>query len=158
MGKATDVRPVSCSLYFLPVETRVPLKFGPETLSHVTLARVRLRLADRSGRVADGWGETPLSVQWVWPSSLTYDERHTALTEITDRLAGAWADFDVFGHPLEVGSDFTKERLLKELGGMDLYLTSHFKERWGINKDIYAISIEKNMKYLNYILQHHEHE
>jgi hypothetical protein len=54
--------------------------------------------------------------------------------------------------------NLTKERLLKELGGMDRYLISHFKERWGINKDIYAISIEKNMKYLNYILQHHEHE
>jgi hypothetical protein len=54
--------------------------------------------------------------------------------------------------------EFTKERLLKELGGMDRYLVSHFKERWDINKDIYVVSIEKNMKYLNHILLHHENE
>ena len=46
MGKATDVRPVSATLYFLPVETRVPLKFGPEALTYVTCARVRLTVSD----------------------------------------------------------------------------------------------------------------
>ena len=45
MAKATDIRPLGVKLYFLPVETRVPLKFGPETLSHVTCARVCLRVA-----------------------------------------------------------------------------------------------------------------
>ena len=42
MSKNTDVRPDGVSLFFLPIETRVPLKFGPETLTHVTCARVRL--------------------------------------------------------------------------------------------------------------------
>ena len=64
-GKATDVRPREVSLLFLPVETRVPLKFGPETLTHVACARVRMVVEDASGRTAEGWGETPLSVQWV---------------------------------------------------------------------------------------------
>ena len=31
----TDARPVAVSLYFLPVETRVPLKFGAETLTRI---------------------------------------------------------------------------------------------------------------------------
>ena len=75
---ATDVRPVSAELYLIPVRTRVPLKFGPETLTHVTCARVRLEVSDRRGRRAVGWGETPLSVQWVWPSALSYEERHAA--------------------------------------------------------------------------------
>ena len=30
-----NVQPQSVELYFLPVETRVPLKFGPETLTNV---------------------------------------------------------------------------------------------------------------------------
>ena len=39
-----DVCPVGASLYFLPVETRVPLKFGRETLTSVTVARaIRVR-------------------------------------------------------------------------------------------------------------------
>ena len=47
MTRPTDVRPVAAALYFLPVQTRVPLKFGPETLTSVTCARVRLRVEDR---------------------------------------------------------------------------------------------------------------
>ena len=62
-------RIVQVRLYFLPVHTRVPLKFGHETLTSVTCARVALRVADAGGREVEGWGETPLSVQWVWPSA-----------------------------------------------------------------------------------------
>ena len=29
MRKPTDIRPVGVELYFLPIKTRVPLKFGP---------------------------------------------------------------------------------------------------------------------------------
>ena len=87
MSKPTDVRPVAAALYFLPVTTRVPLKFGREVMTEVTCARVRLTVADSSGRTADGWGETPLSVQWVWPSGLSYAERHDALLDFCrDRL------------------------------------------------------------------------
>ena len=32
----------------------------------------------------------------------------------------------------------------------------HFKERWNIDKDLYMDSIEKNIKYLQYILENHE--
>ena len=79
MSKNTDVRPVAASLYFLPLEVRVPLKFGPEILTYVTVARVKMVVADAEGRTAEGWGETPLSVQWVWPGQLTYEMRHEAL-------------------------------------------------------------------------------
>ena len=65
MAKPSDVYPKGASLYFLPVETRVPLKFGTETLTHVTCARVCMRVEDTFGHAAEGWGETPLSVQWV---------------------------------------------------------------------------------------------
>src|SRR5580704_2705421 len=106
MPKETDVRPVAATLYFLPVTTRMPLKFGPETVTYVTCARVRLTVANRTGRRADGWGETPLSVTWVWPSKLPYETRHQALKAFCVDLTKAWANFDVFGHPIEVGHDF----------------------------------------------------
>ncbi len=106
MAKPTDARVVGCELYFLPVRTRVPLKFGPETLTSVTLARASVRIADRHGRTATGWGETPLSVQWVWPSKLPYEPRHQALKDFTERLAAAWMTFDASGHVMEVGHDF----------------------------------------------------
>ena len=111
MGKLTDVRVVSTALYFLPVQTRVPLKFGPETLTAVTCARARVRVANRRGRVAEGWGETPLSVQWAWPSRLRVQLRLERLKRCCIRLADAWAGFDACGHPVELGSDFQAQVL-----------------------------------------------
>ena len=114
MSLKTDVRPTGTCLHFLPIETRVPLKFGPETLTHVTLARVRLTVRGTDGRTAEGWGETPLSVQWVWPCDLSYEVRNEALKAFTIRLAEAWAQFDVSGHPIEVGHEF----IFKALPGL----------------------------------------
>ncbi len=111
MTKATDVHPKDASLFFLPVTTRVPLKFGPETLTSVTCARVCMRVANAAGQAAEGWGETPLSVQWVWPSSRTYEERHEALKRFCVILAGAWKSFRVSGHPMEVGHAFLEHEL-----------------------------------------------
>lgn len=111
MAKTTDARPIGCELYLLPVRTRVPLKFGPETLTEVTCARVRLHIEGVDQRRATGWGETPLSVQWVWPSALSYEERYTALEAFTRGLVTAWAGFAEAGHPLEVGVAFMESRL-----------------------------------------------
>ena len=117
MPKPSDIRTVGATLYFLPVKTRVPLKFGPETLTSVTVARAKVRATDRQGRTAVGWGETPLSVQWVWPSALSYEPRHAALKSFCELLAKEWAQFDRYGHALEIGHDFQEHvlpRLLKE--------------------------------------------
>src|SRR3954469_842269 len=106
MSHLTDLRPVETDLYFLPVETRTPLKFGKEVVTRVACARVRLRTRDRRGREADGWGETPLSVTWVWPSSLSFEVRDQLLKEVCLELADAWAQFDSWGHAFEVGHAF----------------------------------------------------
>ncbi len=115
MAKATDVRVVSAALYFLPVATRVPLKFGVQTTTQVTCARVCMKVCDRQGRTAEGWGETPLSVQWVWPSSVPYQERHQALEQFCIQLTALWAHLDEMGHPLELGNEFLENRLKNEL-------------------------------------------
>jgi L-alanine-DL-glutamate epimerase-like enolase superfamily enzyme len=73
-----------------------------------------MRVTDRAGRSAQGWGETPLSVQWVWPSELSYEQRHQTLKDFCAMLVGAWADFDESGHPMEVGHAF-QEQVLPDL-------------------------------------------
>src|SRR5438132_2031351 len=106
MAKPTDIRVVAARLYFIPIQNRVPLKFGPETVTSVTCARACVRVADGRGRAAEGWGETPLSVQWVWASKLPYEPRLEMLKRFCVMLAEAWVEFDVSGHPIEVGHDF----------------------------------------------------
>jgi L-alanine-DL-glutamate epimerase-like enolase superfamily enzyme len=106
MSKSTDVRVVGAEIYYLPVQTRMPVKFGPETLSYVTVARAKVTVEDRAGKRASGWGETPLSVQWVWPSKQPFQPRHDAMQRFTELVAREWVSFAEFGHPVEIGMDF----------------------------------------------------
>lgn len=106
---------VGVRLYFLPVHTRMPLKFGSETLTSVTCARAAITVEDASGRQATGWGETPLSVQWVWPSEAPYAERYQALCDFCVRLAQQWTSFDFAGHPLEIGHAFEQNVLPQQI-------------------------------------------
>jgi L-alanine-DL-glutamate epimerase-like enolase superfamily enzyme len=106
MAMPTDIQLAGAELRFLPVQTRVPLKFGPETLTTVTCARVRVWVKGTAGREAEGWGETPLSVQWVWPGATPYAEREAALKQFCTELTDLWAGITVRGHALEIGHDF----------------------------------------------------
>jgi L-alanine-DL-glutamate epimerase-like enolase superfamily enzyme len=108
-------RITSVRLYFLPVATRMPLKFGRETLTSVTCARAAVTVVDEKGNQAEGWGETPLSVQWVWPSALPYDKRHDLLKQFCRQLASAWMSFEHSGHPLEIGFEFQGQVMRREL-------------------------------------------
>ena len=142
----TDISPISVDLYFIPVQTRVPLKFGTETLTSVICARACVTVANGRGHKAQGWGETPLSIQWAWPSPAPidrstpqslgagrptrpessigagYQERCEAMQLFCRMLAEAWAKFDPpqAGHPIELGSDFIESalpELLDKLNG-----------------------------------------
>jgi len=109
--KPTDVRVAAVTVYFLPVQTRVSLKCGPETFTSVTCVRSCATVVDRAGNTSEGWGETPLSVQWVWPSQSAYEPRHQALKAFSLKLAEAWTGYEAFGHPIELATDFGHDRL-----------------------------------------------
>ena len=103
MNKPFDIQIINSSLSFLPVTTRVPLKFGNEVLTSVTCARASVTVKRKDGNCSKGWGETPLSVQWVWPSEISYQERHSALLEFSELLAGICESPVESGHALEIG-------------------------------------------------------
>jgi L-alanine-DL-glutamate epimerase-like enolase superfamily enzyme len=111
MSKLTDITVKAAELYFLPITNRVPLKFGAQVCTGVVCARVRVRVEDRQGRSAEGWGETPLSVAWVWPSGLTWDEREVRMKEFCLAIAQELVGFGEIGHPMELGHRFQEQRL-----------------------------------------------
>jgi hypothetical protein len=47
----------------------------------------------------------------------------------------------------------TKERFKNNLGGAHLFMISHFRNRWNIEKNIYEEAIENNINYLKSILK-----
>ncbi|TWU44626.1 hypothetical protein Poly51_60580 [Rubripirellula tenax] len=105
--KSTDVEIQSVRLHYLPVTMRMPLKFGPESVSSVTCARVAVTVVDADGKTAVGWGETPLSVTWAWPSAaMTYAQRFDAMTDFCGQLAKNWTSNPATGHALEIGHHF----------------------------------------------------
>lgn len=121
-GKPSDVRVVAAELYFLPIETRVPLKFGKETLSSVTCARARLVVVGRDGQMADGWGEVPLSAQWAWPhDSMPVVARVESMMRCCELLAHAWVLNTELGHALEIGDDFNRVTLPALMGRLNRF-------------------------------------
>lgn len=114
--RSTDARVQSVAVTYLPVPMRMPLKFGGESVSSVNCIRVAVTLEGRDGRTAVGWGETPLSVTWAWPSvSLSYQDRYEAMLAFCDRLAQAWAESETVGHPIEIGNAFVHATLTEML-------------------------------------------
>jgi len=105
------MRITDCALYFLDVPMRVPLKFGSQTLTEVTCARVAVRVRDGDGKEAEGWGETPLNVGWVWPAAMPYLHRQAVLKTFCTRLVREVRHLAVEGHALEIGHAFLQSLL-----------------------------------------------
>lgn len=113
--KNTDIRITQAKVYFLPVTMRVPLKFGPETVTSVVCLRTEVTVEDRTGKSATGWGETPLSVSWVWPSTLSVAERARRMEAFSIQLAQKLVQSGLTGHPMEIGQDFIHGPLAETL-------------------------------------------
>lgn len=106
-------------LYFLPVTLRVPLKFGAQVLENVTCARAKVTLTAEDGSTAEGWGETPLSVPWVWPSDISYTEREGVLKDFCIQLSKTLPETGFQGHPMEIGYDFIEGPMHTLLDGVN---------------------------------------
>ena len=51
--------------------------------------------------------------------------------------------------------EFTKKRFSTELGSVDRFLENHFRERWGIPKDLYREAIDRSIDYLKSAIENH---
>ena len=52
-------------------------------------------------------------------------------------------------------SAFTNQRMAGEFGGVDGYMIHHFRNRWGIDADLYREAIRRNIDYLRNVLSRH---
>ena len=111
MTRQTDVKVTGAAAYLIPVRMRVPLKFGSQVQHSATCVRVAVEVENRDGKRAVGWGETPLGVQWAWPSSADYELRQAAMIRLCLACTKAIAGFGEMGHAMEIGDTFRRDRL-----------------------------------------------
>jgi L-alanine-DL-glutamate epimerase-like enolase superfamily enzyme len=82
---------------------RTPYKFGGVEVDRVTLLNARVRVRNRAGRVAEGFGSMPLGNVWSFPSrTMPYDRTLGAMRELAKRLRSITADCKEYGHPVEL--------------------------------------------------------
>lgn len=51
--------------------------------------------------------------------------------------------------------DLMEQRLSVELSNVGRYMTAHFRTRWGIDRDLYREAIDRNLDYLQNLLNRH---
>jgi len=51
--------------------------------------------------------------------------------------------------------EFIQSRLLSDLGNMDRFMRDHFRVWWGLDQDLSRETIEENIAYLKFVLEHH---
>lgn len=113
------IRPRRLALYFIDVRAQAPFRFGKETLERVTCARVTCEVEEVSRGPFRGWGESPLSAQWAWPSDVPLSEREAALRQFCCEVLDAWSARETSGHPLTLGHAFLRETLPELLGSFN---------------------------------------
>ena len=67
------------------------------------------------------------------------------------RMSGFVTPLELFKNTGEFYHSVVRTRLTKEMGNVSSAALFHFKERWGIDRDLYAEAITNNIKYMTKI-------
>ncbi len=69
-------------------------------------------------------------------------------------IKGFTSEFDLLEKTIGF-YEMTQKRFVDELGGVNNYAIHHFRERWHIDRDLYAEAINRNIEYLKKLLIDH---
>ena len=68
------------------------------------------------------------------------------------RLGGFDSELDLLKKTVDFYENRAQKRFQEELGGVSIYMRAHFKDRWGMDRDLYDESIRKNIEYLKSLI------
>ena len=69
------------------------------------------------------------------------------------RLGGFDSELDLLKKTVDFYENRARKRLQQELGGVSVYMRIHFKDRWGMDRNLYDEFILKNIEYLESLLK-----
>ncbi|MEI8191889.1 MAG: hypothetical protein WCI75_19420, partial [candidate division NC10 bacterium] len=70
------------------------------------------------------------------------------------RIPGFKDEFDLLKKTLDFYK-VTRKRLAGDFGSVNKYMRPHFRERWGLDEDLYEEAIQRHMEYLKVLLRSH---
>lgn len=99
----SDIRVIEAEAYFSDEIAREALRFGTAVAATLTLCHVRVRVENRRGLVAEGWGAIFLSHYWAFPSTVVAPtDKDVAMRRTTEALCGLVVRTDQYGHPIDL--------------------------------------------------------
>ncbi|MDP2998802.1 MAG: mandelate racemase/muconate lactonizing enzyme family protein [Bryobacterales bacterium] len=101
--KPTDVSVGEVRFQYEDYGYRTPIKFGGVVLDRVTLLNVNVRVRNRAGYEAEGFGSMPLGNVWSFPSRLlSYDQTLDAMKRVAAEVARITAGHRGTAHPIDI--------------------------------------------------------
>lgn len=102
----SDIRILEAQAYFSEERPRAAFKFGNVVADQITLCHVRVRVENRRGQVADGWGAIFLSHLWAFRDpEVEMGVKDAVMRRVTARFCRRAADYTAFAHPLDLFTD-----------------------------------------------------
>ena len=99
----TDIRILEIEPIFEKEKFSTPLKFGSGIIRDITSLKLRVKVENGLGRIAEGWGNILLSDLWAFPTPLvSHEKKDEAMREVSRRLCRLMADSRIFAHPLDL--------------------------------------------------------
>lgn len=99
----TDVRILDCRSYFTVERPRAHFKFGSAVASDITFCHVRVRVENRRGQVADGWGAVLLSYPWAFRSPEVDDvTKDRVMRRLVEAFSAKLSSYTDYGHPVDI--------------------------------------------------------
>lgn len=96
------VRVVAVDTFFSTERPSAAFGFGAAAIDTLTLAHVRVRLQDRKGQEAEGWGAIFLSHPWAYPDAArSAAEKDRRMRDFSIAMGESVIDTGAFGHPLD---------------------------------------------------------
>lgn len=98
-----DIRVLEVQPYYSVEKAREPLKFGNVVVEECLFCHVRVRVENRSGQAAEGWGAIFLMDMWGWPTSeVAHTDREAAMRRLNEAFCRAAAQYRGYAHPVDI--------------------------------------------------------
>ncbi len=102
-SRRTDISVIETEITFEPQRARTPLKFGAVVVESLPFCRVRVRVQNAGGDVADGWGGIFVMDQWGWPDpSVSHEEKQRVMRRTIESYAQLVNSHSGFAHPIDL--------------------------------------------------------